>query len=236
MFKRPVYSSVLTRTSRTRRTTSCSRSGNCLMLLPMRLTSFDSEAICRSMDTMLGWLGEKRVISSWRLARRSITRVCASTDWPRISLASSLRSMVPRLLRKALYLVSAASSSPLSCGSCCSRNTSDFSACADLRFTFCCTYSWPIWFRTAVVSAGSLPSSVTPITPDARPRSKIPMCDCTFSIAARRELRDTVNSVPGRPASASTCTSIAPPPGRRKCSGLPTVPVNVAPVSLSLSV
>ncbi|KAG1433938.1 hypothetical protein G6F57_021837 [Rhizopus arrhizus] len=121
-------------------------------------------------------------------------------------------------------------------GSCCSRNVNDFSACADLRLTFCCTYTWPIWFSTAVVNAGSLPSSVTPITPDARPRSKMPRCDCTSSIAARRELRDTVNSVPGRPANASMCTSMAPPPGNRKCSGLPTVPLNVAPVNLSVSV
>ncbi|MCY1519799.1 hypothetical protein D9M68_545620 [compost metagenome] len=202
--------------------------------MPMRFTSPVSAEICRSMATMLGWVGAKRVIISCRFERSSITLVCASTDCARISLASSLRSIVPRLLRSELYLVSAASSSPLRIGSCCSRNTSDFSACADLRLTFCCTYSWPIWFSTAVVSAGSLPSSVTPITPDVRPRSKMPRRDCTSSMAARRELRDTVNSVPGRPVSASMCTSMAPPPGSRKCSGLPTVPLKVAPVNLSL--
>ena len=113
--------------------------------------------------------------------------------------------MVPRLLRKALYLVSAASRSFFIWGSCCSRKLNDFSACAAFRFTFCCTYSAPISFNTAVVSAGSLPSSVTPITPEARPRSKMPMRACTSSMAASRELRDTVNSVPGRPLSASMC-------------------------------
>ena len=54
LFSSAVYSSVFTRTSRTSRTTSCSRSGNCLMLLPMRFTSPVSEAICRSMARMLG--------------------------------------------------------------------------------------------------------------------------------------------------------------------------------------
>ena len=142
--------------------------------------------------------------------------------------------MVPRLLRKALYLVSAASRSFFIWGSCCSRKLNDFRPAA-LRFTFCCTYSAPISFNTAVVSAGS-PSSVTPITPEARPRSKMPMRACTSSMAASRELRDTVNSVPGRPLSASMCTSSAPPPGSTKCCGVPTVPVKVEPVILSNSV
>jgi hypothetical protein len=132
-----------------------------------------------------------------------------TVSW-RYALPSSLRLNVPRLLRIALYLTSARSSSLFSWGSRSPRNISDFSASAALRLMFWSTYSAPILFRIAEVNAGFLPWRAAPMMPLCFPFSSIFKSSWRFSNVFSSEFRTSENAVPAFPLSSVTRSLISP--------------------------